>query len=258
MAGAIRRISVEHGRDPRDFVLFSYGGGGPLHASALARELAIPTVVVSRPSRAISRRLGMLLADARLDDVADLRRPARRADHRRDATRPSRRWNASSGDALRREFGAERDRLRALRRDALSRPAPQHQGADLPASPTRPRFARLRARLPAPLRSCRRAAPARVPGAAPLGFRAHRAVRRSRGCRARGGDASARGDAPGLFRPRGRHARNAQSTTATRSPRALRRRARRSRRIRLDHGRLAGRPVRRSARFTKSGIALSN
>ena len=45
MAGAIRRISVEHGRDPREFVLFAYGGGGPLHASALARELAIPTVV---------------------------------------------------------------------------------------------------------------------------------------------------------------------------------------------------------------------
>ena len=37
MAGAIRRVSVEHGLDPRDFVLFSYGGGGPLHASALAR-----------------------------------------------------------------------------------------------------------------------------------------------------------------------------------------------------------------------------
>ncbi|MGH7929614.1 MAG: hydantoinase/oxoprolinase family protein, partial [Candidatus Binatia bacterium] len=35
MAGAIRRISVEHGLDPRDFVLFSYGGGGPLHACAL-------------------------------------------------------------------------------------------------------------------------------------------------------------------------------------------------------------------------------
>ena len=32
MAGAIRSISVEHGHDPRDFVLFCYGGGGPLHA----------------------------------------------------------------------------------------------------------------------------------------------------------------------------------------------------------------------------------
>src|SRR6185312_15303141 len=38
MAGAIRKISVEHGLDPRDFILFSYGGGGPLHSCALAHE----------------------------------------------------------------------------------------------------------------------------------------------------------------------------------------------------------------------------
>ena len=67
MAGAIRRISVEHGRDPRDFVLFSYGGGGPLHASALARELFIPMVVVP-PEPGNFSAIGMLLADARLDD----------------------------------------------------------------------------------------------------------------------------------------------------------------------------------------------
>ncbi len=67
MAGAIRRVSVEHGRDPRDFVLFAYGGGGPLHASALARELAIPTVVIP-PEPGTFSATGMLLADARLDD----------------------------------------------------------------------------------------------------------------------------------------------------------------------------------------------
>jgi N-methylhydantoinase A len=67
MAGAIRRISVEHGRDPREFVLFAYGGGGPLHASALARELAIPTVVIP-PEPGTFSATGMLLADARLDE----------------------------------------------------------------------------------------------------------------------------------------------------------------------------------------------
>jgi N-methylhydantoinase A len=67
MAGAIRRISVEHGRDPRDFVLFSYGGGGPLHSGALARELSIPTIVVP-PEPGNFSAVGMLLADARLDD----------------------------------------------------------------------------------------------------------------------------------------------------------------------------------------------
>ena len=66
MAGAIRRISVEHGLDPRDFVLFSYGGGGPLHACALAHELSIPTVVVP-PEPGNFSAIGMLLADARID-----------------------------------------------------------------------------------------------------------------------------------------------------------------------------------------------
>jgi N-methylhydantoinase A len=85
MAGAIKRISVEHGRDPREFVLFSYGGGGPLHASALARELSIPTVIVP-PEPGNFSAVGMLLADARLDlsrtftSLLDEDTPARLAD----------------------------------------------------------------------------------------------------------------------------------------------------------------------------------
>ncbi|MCC6890445.1 MAG: hydantoinase/oxoprolinase family protein [Hyphomicrobiales bacterium] len=66
MAGAIKTISIEHGRDPREFVLFCYGGGGPLHASALARELSIPTVIIP-PEPGNFSAIGMLLADARLD-----------------------------------------------------------------------------------------------------------------------------------------------------------------------------------------------
>jgi N-methylhydantoinase A len=66
MAGAIRKISVEHGLDPRDFILFSYGGGGPLHACALAHELSIPTIVIPPESGNFSAS-GMLLADARID-----------------------------------------------------------------------------------------------------------------------------------------------------------------------------------------------
>ncbi|HEY6364415.1 MAG TPA: hydantoinase/oxoprolinase family protein, partial [Candidatus Binatia bacterium] len=66
MAGAIRKISVEHGLDPRDFVLFSYGGGGPLHASALAHELSIPTIIIP-PEPGNFSAIGMLLADARID-----------------------------------------------------------------------------------------------------------------------------------------------------------------------------------------------
>jgi N-methylhydantoinase A len=66
MAGAIRKVSVEHGLDPRDFILFSYGGGGPLHSCALAHELAIPTVVIP-PEPGNFSAIGMLLADARID-----------------------------------------------------------------------------------------------------------------------------------------------------------------------------------------------
>jgi N-methylhydantoinase A len=66
MAGAIRQVSVEHGLDPRDFILFSYGGGGPLHGSALAHELNIPTLVIP-PAPGNFSAVGMLLADARID-----------------------------------------------------------------------------------------------------------------------------------------------------------------------------------------------
>ncbi|GIS60595.1 MAG: hypothetical protein CM1200mP2_28200 [Planctomycetaceae bacterium] len=42
MTGALRRISVQRGYDPRDFVLVGFGGAGPLHANRLADELEIP------------------------------------------------------------------------------------------------------------------------------------------------------------------------------------------------------------------------
>ena len=68
MAGVIRRISIDHGRDPRDFALIAYGGGGPLHACSLARELAIPMVIIPVEPGNFSA-VGMTLAEARVDDV---------------------------------------------------------------------------------------------------------------------------------------------------------------------------------------------
>ncbi len=62
MSSAIRKITIERGEDPRSFVLFAYGGGGPLHSVELARELSIPKVIV--PLRAgVFSALGMLFAD---------------------------------------------------------------------------------------------------------------------------------------------------------------------------------------------------
>ncbi len=46
MADAIRLASVQQGYDPRQFTLYAYGGAGPIHAVALARELALPRVIV--------------------------------------------------------------------------------------------------------------------------------------------------------------------------------------------------------------------
>ncbi len=62
MEKAIRVISVERGRDPRDFTLVSFGGAGPLHACALARALRIPRVLVPKFPGALSA-LGILMSD---------------------------------------------------------------------------------------------------------------------------------------------------------------------------------------------------
>ena len=62
MVQALRKISVEQGHDPRDFVLVSFGGAGPLHACALARALRIPKVLVPRMPGALSA-YGILVSD---------------------------------------------------------------------------------------------------------------------------------------------------------------------------------------------------
>ncbi len=46
MADIIRRMTVEKGFDPRDFVLFAFGGAGPAHAGVFARELGVQKVVI--------------------------------------------------------------------------------------------------------------------------------------------------------------------------------------------------------------------
>ncbi len=74
MAGAIRMVSLARGHDPRDYALFAFGGAGPLHATALARELAIPRVLIpARPG--ITNAIGCAVADLRHDYVRTLNRP---------------------------------------------------------------------------------------------------------------------------------------------------------------------------------------
>jgi N-methylhydantoinase A len=79
MAGAIRMVSLQRGHDPRDFTLFAFGGAGPLHAVALARELALPRVLVpARPG--ITSALGCLVADVRHDFVKTVNQPVLQLD----------------------------------------------------------------------------------------------------------------------------------------------------------------------------------
>ena len=75
MSLAVRSVSVERGRDPRDCTIIAFGGAGPVHAVSIAREISVPRVVVPRFPGNFSA-LGMLLAPWREDfvqtSVADL------------------------------------------------------------------------------------------------------------------------------------------------------------------------------------------
>jgi N-methylhydantoinase A len=74
MGDAIREITIERGRDVREYELFVFGGGGPLHGAALARELHIPRVIVP-PEPGNFSAIGMLLSDARVDESRTIIRP---------------------------------------------------------------------------------------------------------------------------------------------------------------------------------------
>jgi N-methylhydantoinase A len=64
MADLIRRMSVLRGLDPRKFALFAFGGGGPVHATAVAREAGIKKVVVPLPYvAALWSALGAAVSD---------------------------------------------------------------------------------------------------------------------------------------------------------------------------------------------------
>jgi N-methylhydantoinase A len=71
MARALRRVSVERGVDPRRCALVAFGGGGPLHACALADALAMPEVVVP-PFAGVLSAVGLALAPERHEAARSL------------------------------------------------------------------------------------------------------------------------------------------------------------------------------------------
>jgi N-methylhydantoinase A len=75
MAKVLRIVSVERGHDPRDFTLLAFGGGGPLHACAVAEDVGVARVVVPAHPGVFSA-YGLLAADVRVTLVRSLVAPA--------------------------------------------------------------------------------------------------------------------------------------------------------------------------------------
>jgi N-methylhydantoinase A len=71
MSLAVRAVSVNRGIDPRDSAMIAFGGAGPLHAVAIAREISIPKVIIPKLPGNFSA-LGMLMAQWRQDFVRTL------------------------------------------------------------------------------------------------------------------------------------------------------------------------------------------
>jgi N-methylhydantoinase A len=72
MMHALRTVSIERGRDPRDFALVPFGGAGPTHGVHIAEELALRRVIIP-PIPGCNSALGILSSDVRHDLVATLR-----------------------------------------------------------------------------------------------------------------------------------------------------------------------------------------
>jgi N-methylhydantoinase A len=66
MAGAIRKVTIEEGADPRDSILVAFGGAGGLHAGSLARRLGMRSAVVP-PHAGVFSAVGLLLSPPRID-----------------------------------------------------------------------------------------------------------------------------------------------------------------------------------------------
>ncbi|WP_299770570.1 hydantoinase/oxoprolinase family protein [uncultured Pseudoteredinibacter sp.] len=68
MVNALKLISVNRGYDPRDFALMAFGGGGAMHACALARELNARKLIIP-PMAGVFSAFGMLMIDLRRDYI---------------------------------------------------------------------------------------------------------------------------------------------------------------------------------------------
>jgi N-methylhydantoinase A len=68
MVNALKLVSVNRGHDPREYTMIAFGGGGGMHACALAVELGIRKVVIPKQA-AVFSAWGMLMSDLRRDYI---------------------------------------------------------------------------------------------------------------------------------------------------------------------------------------------
>ncbi len=131
MSSIIKKVSIARGYDPRDFALFCYGGGGPLHGIELARALKIPRVIVP-PEPGNFSALGMLLADPRLD-TAQTFVVRLNPESLTKVSAVYGELEATGRAALRREFG---DGTVTIEREAEMRYKGQHHSIKIPVAET--------------------------------------------------------------------------------------------------------------------------
>jgi len=101
MIRAIRAVSTERGRDPREFALFAFGGNGPLFAAGLASALGMKRIVVP-PSAGLFSSFGLLYADVEHHFSRTFRRQLRGS----DLVEIDRAWRALEAEA-REQLAAE-------------------------------------------------------------------------------------------------------------------------------------------------------
>ena len=123
MTRALRSVSSEKGRDPRDFALIAYGGSGPVHAGGLADELGATTILVP-PVAGLFSAVGLLFARPEFHEVRSCHLDV-------DAVDPGRGRGAARGDGGRARW-------------ARSRAAPHRRGPAPPTSATAARAGRSR------------------------------------------------------------------------------------------------------------------
>jgi N-methylhydantoinase A len=128
MMRAIRAVSVERGRDPRQFALLAFGGNGPLFAAAIAAELGITRVIVP-PLPGVFSALGLLAADTEHHSTQSLRMLLNQPDGVRIASALDALTAAGEQRLARDGFPADR---REFRHAALARYVGQSSEIEVP------------------------------------------------------------------------------------------------------------------------------